>query len=115
MTPAAPALNSLPSILDASSDLEHWASRQVQLIPSDLALKHRHMAEAVFPFLRATFYRWTQLWPVVCPELAKAPQVLIVGVLHVENYGTWRDAEGRLVWGVNDFDEAWPGAYTVDL
>ncbi len=115
MTPAAPSLKSLPSILDASSDLEHWASRQVQLIPSDLALKHRHMAEAVFPFLRATFYRWTQLWPVFCPELAKAPQVLIVGDLHVENYGTWRDAEGRLVWGVNDFDEAWPGAYTVDL
>jgi hypothetical protein len=35
--------------------------------------------------------------------------------LHVENYGTWRDVEGRLVWGINDFDEAFPLAYTVDL
>jgi hypothetical protein len=41
--------------------------------------------------------------------------VLAVGDLHVENFGTWRDAEGRLVWGVNDFDEAWPLPYTNDL
>jgi hypothetical protein len=51
----------------------------------------------------------------VCPELARAPQVLAVGDLHIENFGTWRDLEGRLIWGVNDFDEAWPAAYTVDL
>ena len=24
----------------------------------------------------------------------------------MENFGTWRDAEGRLIWGINDFDEA---------
>jgi hypothetical protein len=40
---------------------------------------------------------------------------LAVGDLHVENFGTWRDLEGRLIWGVNDFDEAWPAAYTADL
>ena len=51
----------------------------------------------------------------VCPDLAPAPQVLAVGDLHVENFGTWRDIEGRLIWGVNDFDEAWPMAYTIDL
>lgn len=115
MNPVERSVKSLPSIVAASSDLERWAGRQVSLIQSDVALKHKNMAAAVFPFLRATFYRWAQLWPLVCSELAKAPQVLIVGDLHVENYGTWRDAEGRLVWGVNDFDEAWPGAYTVDL
>jgi hypothetical protein len=73
------------------------------------------MAEAVFPFLRATFYRWMQIWPEVCPDLAKAPRVLAVGDLHVENFGTWRDIEGRLVWGVNDFDEAAVLPYTIDL
>src|SRR5712664_3250736 len=73
------------------------------------------MAEAAFPFLRATFYRWMQIWPEVCPDLAKAPQVLGIGDLHVENFGTWRDAEGRLVWGVNDFDEAAAVPYTNDL
>jgi hypothetical protein len=84
-------------------------------VRGDLTLKHRMMASSVFPFLRSTFYRWAQLWPVVCPELSRAPQVLAVGDLHVENFGTWRDLEGRLIWGVNDFDEAWPAAYTADL
>jgi hypothetical protein len=41
--------------------------------------------------------------------------VLAVADLHVENYGTWRDLEGRLVWGVNDFDEATNLPYTLDL
>jgi hypothetical protein len=41
--------------------------------------------------------------------------VLAVGDLHVENFGTWRDAEGRLVWGVNDFDEAAKMPYAIDL
>jgi hypothetical protein len=41
--------------------------------------------------------------------------VLAVGDLHIENFGTWRDAEGRLVWGVNDFDEAHPMAFANDL
>jgi uncharacterized protein (DUF2252 family) len=35
--------------------------------------------------------------------------------LHIENFGTWRDHEGRLVWGINDFDEAFPLPYTQDL
>ena len=47
--------------------------------------------------------------------MAKAASVLSVGDLHVENFGTWRDTEGRLVWGINDFDEAYPMAYTNDL
>ncbi|MCA1554855.1 MAG: DUF2252 domain-containing protein, partial [Chloroflexi bacterium] len=53
--------------------------------------------------------------PQVCPELATAPRVLAVGDLHVENFGTWRDGEGRLVWGVNDFDEAALLPYANDL
>ncbi len=73
------------------------------------------MASDGFSFLRATFYRWAELFPTLCPKLAGAPRVLGVGDLHVENYGTWRDAEGRLVWGINDFDEACPLSYTNDL
>lgn len=105
----------LPDIVRATVDFEKWAARHVRLIPSDVKLKHRNMAAAAFPFFRATFYRWAQLWPVLCPELTRAPRVLAVGDLHIENFGTWRDLEGRLIWGVNDFDEAWPAPYTVDL
>jgi uncharacterized protein (DUF2252 family) len=77
---------------------EEWLGRQITLVRPDLRLKHQFMAEGVFPFLRATFYRWIQVWPEVCPAAAKAPRVLAVGDLHVENFGTWRDVEGRLVW-----------------
>jgi hypothetical protein len=105
----------MPDIVRATSEFEQWAGRHVNLIRSDVARKHQLMASAPFPFFRATFYRWAQWWPKLCPELAQAPQVLAVGDLHIENYGTWRDLEGRLIWGVNDFDEAWPAAYTVDL
>jgi hypothetical protein len=110
-----PNKHELPDIVYATSGFEKWASRHVRLIRSDVNLKHRNMARAAFPFLRATFYRWAQWWPIVCPDLSRAPQVLAVGDLHIENFGTWRDLEGRLIWGVNDFDEAWPAAYTVDL
>jgi hypothetical protein len=103
------------NIKKATKKYEAWAARRATLLAEDLALKHQHMAEAPFPFLRATFYRWAQVWPEVCADLAKAPAVLAVGDLHVENFGTWRDIEGRLIWGVNDFDEVHAMAYTNDL
>jgi len=102
-------------IRKATIEYETWLADQIPLIRSDLKLKHDHMKDEPFSFFRATFYRWAQLWPESCPELASAPAVLSVGDLHVENFGTWRDAEGRLVWGINDFDEAWPLACTQDL
>jgi hypothetical protein len=103
------------TILAATGDYERWAGKRIDLVRRDLALKHRAMAEAPFPFLRATFYHWVTLWREACPELAAAPKLLAVGDLHVENFGTWRDAEGRLAWGINDFDEAFPMPYTIDL
>jgi hypothetical protein len=99
----------------ATRRYETWLARTVPLVRADLHLKHRLMAADLFSFMRATFYRWAQLWPEVCRELAHAPAVLSVGDLHVENFGTWRDAEGRLIWGVNDFDETVTLPYTQDL
>jgi uncharacterized protein DUF2252 len=103
------------NIVKATTRYEEWLRLQTTLIDADLRLKHQKMAESVFPFLRATFYRWVQTWPDVCADLAKAPRILAVGDLHIENFGTWRDVEGRLIWGVNDFDEAASFAYTNDL
>jgi hypothetical protein len=48
-------------------------------------------------------------------RLCDAPEVLAVGDLHVNSFGTWRDVEGRLCWGVDDFDEAFRLPYTNDL
>ena len=103
------------NFIKATRSYEKWLACCLRIVPSDLAYKHSYMAESFFVFFRGTFYRWAQLWPEVCPELAAAPKVVAVGDLHVENFGTWRDAEGRLVWGINDFDEAFPMAFTNDL
>ena len=51
----------------------------------------------------------------MCKELKDTPAILTAGDLHLENFGTWRDAEGRLVWGVNDLDEAAVIPYAYDL
>jgi hypothetical protein len=103
------------NIRKASKQYEEWLTAYTPLIQADLDLKHKAMASAPFPFLRATFYRWIQVWPSLCRDLAEAPGVLAVGDLHVENFGTWRDVEARLIWGVNDFDEAAHLPYTQDL
>src|SRR5213596_317386 len=103
------------NIVKATRRFEEWLRRRTAIVGPDLRTQHKHMAEAAFPFLRATFHRWIQVWPGVCSDLAKAPKLLAVGDLHIENFGTWRDAEGRLIWGVNDFDEAYPMKYMTDL
>jgi hypothetical protein len=99
----------------ATERYEAWLGERIPLIRGDIERKHALMKEAPFPFLRATFYRWAQTWPEVSPETFAAPVALAVGDLHVENFGTWRDVEGRLIWGVNDFDEVWWMPYTCDL
>src|SRR5258708_9500751 len=73
------------------------------------------MRKSPFIFLRATYFRWAKKIGDWCPELMDAPQVLSIGDLHLENFGTWRDADGRLVWGVNDFDEPAVMPYLLDL
>jgi hypothetical protein len=103
------------NVVKATRQFEAWLAQRTRIDQKDLRLKHTNMKKDLFMFLRATYYRWAQLWPQVCPDLAQAPKVLAVGDLHVENFGTWRDIEGRLIWGVNDFDEAWPLSYVIDL
>ncbi len=84
-------------------------------VRKDLEKKTDDMKESEFAFLRATYWRWAELMLATGQALMRAPPVLAVGDIHFENYGTWRDADGRLVWGVNDFDEASEMPYTLDL
>jgi hypothetical protein len=103
-------------IVAATTDYEKWLRTCTPVYEPDLDYKHQQMrAEDPFPFFRGTYYRWVQRWAETAGELAAAPTVLGVGDLHVENFGTWRDADGRLCWGVNDFDEADRLPYTQDL
>ena len=102
-------------IVEATRSFEAWLKAQITIVRPDLDYKHQQMRADPFLFFRATYYRWSQLWPEYCRKLARAEETYVVGDLHIENFGTWRDAEGRLVWGVNDFDEAHPMAFPNDL
>jgi hypothetical protein len=103
------------NIVEATRSYESWLRARTDIHEPDLKRKHALMRESAFGFLRATYYRWAMLWPKFCPELAATPRTLAVGDLHIENFGTWRDGEARLIWGINDFDEAHKLAYANDL
>ncbi len=107
----------METIRESTLAYEDWLRAQLDggIVEKDLAKKHEKMAKESFVFLRATYWRWAETILDVCPDLGNATPVLAVGDIHVENYGTWRDADGRLAWGVNDFDEASEMPYTLDL
>ncbi len=102
----------LPDVLAATRSYEEWALACTPMTSAGRSERHRLMAKDPFAFLRGSYYRWAQSWERAAGPLADATPVLAVGDAHVENFGTWRDAEGRLAWGVNDLDEAddlpWP-------
>jgi len=96
---------------------ESWLRAQIgpDFVTDDLDEKHRKMREGPFAFLRATYWRWAETILEICPDLAGAPEILAIGDTHLENFGTWRDSEARLIWGANDFDEAAVMPYPLDL
>ncbi len=103
------------SILEDTQAYEDWLATQCKVVEKHLEKKHERMRESPFVFLRATYYRWAKRIERICPDLVGAPSALCVGDIHLENFGTWRDADGRWVWGVNDFDEAAVMPYAFDL
>lgn len=94
---------------------EKWLRLCCDVVEADLKAKHERMRKSAFDFLRATYFRWARTIDSACPDLGSAPRIACVGDIHLENFGTWRDADSRLVWGVNDFDEASVMPYVHDL
>ena len=105
------------NIVKSTDAYEAWLKKQLkhEFVHKDMQEKHGRMCDGPFPFLRATYYRWAETILTECPELKKLPSVVAVGDIHLENFGIWRDREGRLIWGVNDFDEAAEMPYALDL
>jgi hypothetical protein len=103
------------SFVAANTSYENWMRTQCDVLEEDLLHKHERMKESPFLFLRATFFRWRHLLKSTAPELFDLPAPLAIGDSHVENFGTWRDAEHRLVWGANDYDDADRIPFASDL
>jgi uncharacterized protein (DUF2252 family) len=79
--------------------------------------KFRKMAAEPFAFYRGTaclFYADMAHDPDPWSD-ERTSRVWIQGDLHAENFGTYMDSSGTLVFDVNDFDEAYLGCFTWDL
>lgn len=110
---------------DATRSYEAWMAERLDLraatprqrlrFEKALALKRETIARSDVAFLRGTFYWWLERWEELDARIRNAPRLLAVGDLHLENFGVWRDEEGRLVWGINDVDEAHELPFTNDL
>jgi uncharacterized protein (DUF2252 family) len=97
-------------LVDAFEDL-------IQNDPRAFRRKFRKMAADPFAFYRGTaplFYADMDALEDPWAD-ERTSRVWIQGDLHAENYGTYMDAAGILVFDVNDFDEAYLGHFTWDL
>lgn len=87
--------------------------------PAAFQVKFRKMAASAFAFYRGTaslFYNDLEREQHGGPYVdERTGRVWIHGDLHAENFGTYMDANGRLIFNVNDFDEAYVGPFTWDL
>ena len=97
--------------------LEQAFSDLMKADPDAFRTKFRKMAADPFAFYRGSacvFYadlddredRWAD---------ERTGRVWIQGDLHTENFGTYMDGAGKLIFDVNDFDEAFVGHFTWDL
>jgi uncharacterized protein (DUF2252 family) len=85
--------------------------------PRAFRVKYRKMAADPFAFYRGAaclFYAdVTRMRDTWADE--RTSRTWIHGDLHAENFGTYMNADGRLVFDVNDFDEAYIGHFSWDL
>ncbi len=97
-------------LVDAFEDL-------IEADPRAFRRKFRKMAQDPFSFYRGSaclFYAdVAEAGDRYADE--RTSRVWIHGDLHAENYGTYVNAAGILVFDVNDFDEAYLGHFTWDL
>ncbi|MBB4940536.1 uncharacterized protein (DUF2252 family) [Streptosporangium album] len=87
--------------------------------PAAFRRKFRKMAATPFAFYRGSaslFYAdMTGAFADDAFLDGRTRRVWIHGDLHAENFGTYMNASGVLVFNVNDFDEAYVGPYVWDL
>ncbi|MFG3705505.1 DUF2252 domain-containing protein [Micromonospora sp. NPDC047670] len=89
------------------------------LDPAAFRRKFRKMAASPFAFYRgsASLFYADQRGDFADDRFLddRTSRVWIHGDLHAENFGTYMNASGRLVFNVNDFDEAYVGPFSWDL
>jgi uncharacterized protein (DUF2252 family) len=85
--------------------------------PAAFRTKFRKMAADPFAFYRGAacvFYADVAQQEDPWAD-ERTSRVWVHGDLHAENFGTYMDGQGRLIFDVNDFDEAYLGHFAWDL
>jgi uncharacterized protein (DUF2252 family) len=85
--------------------------------PHAFRVKFRKMAADPFAFYRGSACLFYADMTTVKDQWAddRTGRVWIHGDLHAENFGTYMNSHGRMVFDVNDFDEAYIGHFSWDL
>lgn len=85
--------------------------------PAAFRHKFRKMAAEPFAFYRGSACLFYADMAEMSDEWAdeRTGRIWIQGDLHAQNFGTYMDSAGTLVFDVNDFDEAYLGSFTWDV
>ncbi|MFI5839805.1 DUF2252 domain-containing protein [Catenuloplanes sp. NPDC051500] len=91
----------------------------IAIDPAAFRRKYRKMAASPFAFYRGSA---SLFYADLTGDFAddrflneRTSRVWIHGDLHAENFGTYMNSSGELVFNVNDFDEAYVGPFSWDL
>jgi uncharacterized protein (DUF2252 family) len=76
--------------------------------------KYDKMKKDSFSFFRGSCHLFHEDWPVGT-KIDRAPQLFICGDLHLENFGTYKEADRQVYFGINDFDEGMYASMTRDI
>jgi uncharacterized protein (DUF2252 family) len=81
-------------------------------LPELVPVRYARMLTSPFAFLRGTA---AVMIGDIAPALTTGLPVVACGDMHVANFGVFASAERNLVFGINDFDEVFTGAWEWDL
>ncbi|MCU0527016.1 MAG: DUF2252 domain-containing protein [Elainella sp. Prado103] len=100
-----------PSI-DRADVIDLLEAQAKTRLPDLVPIRYARMLTSPFAFLRGAA-------AVMIRDIAPAPQtgisVQACGDMHLSNFGAFASAERNLIFGINDFDETYPGAWEWDL
>jgi uncharacterized protein (DUF2252 family) len=88
--------------------------------PELLRLKVARMAAGPFAFFRGTFHLFARdvmdkSWEWSPLMSGSGVEMDLVGDIHSENYGTYKAADGKVHYDINDFDETTRGRFDFDV
>jgi uncharacterized protein (DUF2252 family) len=98
-----------PNRLDPIAILEQQAKTR---IPELVPIRYARMLTSPFAFFRGAA---AIMIADIAPALTTGINVQVCGDMHLANFGVYGSAERNLVFGINDFDETYPGAWEWDL